>query len=73
MPFQQIPLLKPYYNVDSTSLTANCELVQDGYIDEFGAFHKRAGYKLFCDLGTNRDVTGVHWSEIEKKLAPYCR
>jgi len=68
MPFQQIPLLKPYYNIDSTSLTANCELVQDGYIDEFGAFHKRAGYKLFCDLGTNRDVTGVHWSEIEKKL-----
>jgi len=68
MPVQQIPILKPYYNVDSTSLTANCELVQDGYIDEFGAFHKRAGYELFTDLGTNRVVTGVYWSEIEDKL-----
>jgi hypothetical protein len=68
MPFQRVQLAKPYYNVDSTSLISNCELVQDGYIDEFNAFHKRAGYKLFCDLGTNSDVMGVYFSSDQKNL-----
>ena len=56
---------KPYYNVDSTSLTSNCELVRDGYIDEFGAFHKRPGFKLFSDLGTSEKVDGVYSSDNE--------
>ena len=68
MPFQKVQLSKPYYNVDSTSLLSTCELVQDGFIDEFNAFHKRAGYSLFSDLGTNADVMGVYFSVDEGKL-----
>jgi len=68
MAYQSIPLDKPYYNVDSTSLTSNVSVVKNGYIDEMGAFHKRAGYRLFCDLGTLSEVAGVYWSENEECL-----
>jgi len=69
MPITTLPIQKPYQNGDSTSLTSQLDLVQDGYLNELGHFISRPGFELFCDLGTGKKVDGLHWSDSQENVA----
>lgn len=68
MGIQGIQLLSPNQNVDSTSLTDNLEVINDGYRDEFGAIHRRPGYELLCDLAYNYAIDGMYWWSIAQAV-----
>ena len=66
MPNQKIPLSTPYKNIDDTSLTSQLNIIQDGYLDESDAIHQRPGLELLVDLGTNKKVDGLFWSDTKE-------
>lgn len=60
MPSTKLKLDTPNRNIDSSTPSTNCLLVQDGYIDSSGAFHRRPGLSTFVDLSTSYpDLVGV--------------
>lgn len=62
MAVERIKFDKPYRNVDSSVLTSNLDLIQDGYLDKLFNFYKRPGFVELCDLGTNKKIDGLFWS-----------
>ena len=50
MPSTRLKLDQPYRNWDDSTPSTHAHLIQDGYLDKAGAFHRRPGLKQNIDL-----------------------
>ena len=68
MPIQNLKISPPFKNVDETSLTSELVEIQDAYLNDKAGLVKKPGLKLFCDLGTNKKIDGLFWSDTKECL-----